>query len=185
MSIPSPVLTLDALNALDHDTFMQRFGGVYEHSPWVADGAWQHRPYASLAVLVDAFASTLAKADASAQRALILAHPELTGKAAVHKGLTAESAREQRGAGLDACTEAEFEQLQTLNAADRTRFGFPFIVAVTGLGRQDILARLTERVHNTPEVEFATALAQINRIAGFRLRALVEDTDRSTGQNTA
>ncbi len=174
-AMPSSRLTPQELQQLSYEDFMQRFGGVYEHSPWVAERTWPAHPFSNRSALALAMATTLAAADHAEQLALIRAHPELTGKAAVHASLTAESAREQRGAGLDACTPAEFEELHALNQSYRLRFGFPFVVAVTGLGRAEILAQLATRVTSQPEEEFTTALAQINRIAGFRLQALIAD----------
>src|SRR5258708_9720594 len=99
------------------------------------------------------------------QRALICAHPELASGARMADA----SVQEQSGAGLDRCSPAEFEAFQRLNAAYNARFGFPFIVAVKGLTRADILAAFEARLANEPETEFATAIAQIHRIAGFRL----------------
>ena len=107
------------------------------------------------------------------QLALMCAHPELAGKAAIRGELTADSAREQAGAGLNACTPAEFTELQALNLAYRQRFGWPFIIAVTGLSRADILAAMRQRLARAPEDEFAEALTQIVRIANIRLDALL------------
>ena len=103
------------------------------------------------------------------------AHPELAGKAAIRGELTADSAREQAGAGLNACTPAEFAELQALNLAYRQRFGWPFIIAVTGLSRTDILAAMRQRLARAPEDEFAEALSQIVRIANIRLNALLDE----------
>ena len=109
------------------------------------------------------------------QLQLVLAHPELTGRAGVRTDLTADSSREQRSAGLDQCTPEEFARLTELNARYRARHGIPFILAVAGRNREQILASLAERVDNTPEHEFATAIEQITRIAGFRLAMAVRD----------
>ena len=84
------------------------------------------------------------------------------------------SVREQRGAGLDRCSPDELEAFRRLNAAYLARFGHPFIIAVAGLSRGDILAAFADRLENDPETEFATAIAQIHRIAGFRLAALFD-----------
>ena len=101
-------------------------------------------------------------------------HPELAGKAAIAGCLTEESTREQRGAGLDQCSPAEFAQLTELNRAYQQRFGIPFIIAVKGLSRQDIIAAVERRLDNSHEGEIAESLAQVYRIGGFRLEALVE-----------
>ena len=101
--------------------------------------------------------------------ALIRAHPELAGRAKMADA----SVREQAGAGLDQCSAAEFDAFQRLNAAYNARFGFPFVIAVKGLGRADILAAFQARLANDPQTELATAIAQIHRIAGFRLADLL------------
>ena len=117
--------------------------------------------------------ATLAAADLDAKLALIRAHPELAGKLAIRGELTDASTREQAGAGLNLCSPDEFARLTALNSAYNTRFGFPFILAVRGHDRSSIIANMTQRIDNDCEVEIATALAQIERIAGFRLRDLV------------
>ena len=172
---PSPALTASALSRLDQAAFVAHLGSVYEHSPWIAERAWLSRPFPHREGLHLAMAEALRLASRSEQLTLILAHPELTGKASVHATLTADSTREQRGAGLDQCTPEEYERLQTLNAQYRARCGFPFILAVAGRNRHEILAALTERLTTTPEQEFETALNQIIRIAAFRLASLVAD----------
>lgn len=110
----------------------------------------------------------------SAQLALIRVHPDLAGKAALRGELTAESTREQAGAGLDQLTPDEFARFTELNERYTTRFGFPFIMAVKNATKHQILSGFEQRIDNTPELEFATALEQINRIAAFRIADLVE-----------
>jgi 2-oxo-4-hydroxy-4-carboxy-5-ureidoimidazoline decarboxylase len=156
---------------LTRDAFIARFGPVYEASPWVAEAVW---PAAASGALdeVEAMAAAMREAVDAAPRearlALIRAHPQL----AVAGRMAEASVREQKGAGLDQCSPEELDAFQSLNAAYLARFGHPFIVAVAGLSRGDILAAFTERMENNPEAEFATAIAQIHRIAGFRLAAL-------------
>ena len=117
-------------------------------------------------------ADILLSASHEAQLALINAHPDLAGKAAIRGELTAASSAEQAGAGIQDCSPEEFARFTALNAAYKARFGFPFIKAVKGSNRQQILAAFEQRLHHSPEQEFATALAEINRIALFRLQAL-------------
>jgi OHCU decarboxylase len=117
-------------------------------------------------------ARALLSAGREAQLALIDAHPDLAGQAALRGELTAASSAEQAGAGIDACSAEEFARFGELNAAYRARFGFPFIMAVKGSDRQQILDAFAQRLHNTPEQEFARALAEINQIALLRLQAL-------------
>ena len=152
--------------------FVERFASIYEHSPWVARGAWQRCNAAELAdadALAAAMRDEVEQASHAAQMTLIRAHPDLGGKAAVAGSLTTESAREQAGAGLDGCTPEQFERLQQLNDAYTNKFDFPFIVAVRGLQREDILAAMAQRLDNDPATEQRRALDEIHRIARFRL----------------
>jgi len=163
------MISLQQLNALDQAEFTRLLGGIYEHSPWVASRTWPQRPFASLAHLQAAMAGVLDAASADERLGVIRAHPELSGKAAVRSDLTADSRSEQKGAGLDQCSPEEFVQLQEGNRAYGEKFGFPFIIAVKGLGRQDIIAALQRRCANGLDAEIAEAVTQIQRIAGFRL----------------
>ena len=163
------MLSLDQVNALDQADFTALLGGIYEHSPWVARRSWPQRPFESLSRLQAAMAQALDSASADERMAVIRAHPELSGKAAVRRDLTADSRREQTGAGLDQCTAEEFAQLQEGNRAYAEKFGFPFIIAVRGLGRRDIIAALQRRCAHSREQEIAEAVAQIHRIAALRL----------------
>jgi 2-oxo-4-hydroxy-4-carboxy-5-ureidoimidazoline decarboxylase len=167
-------VTLDEANALPVAEFVVRFGGVFEHSPWVAERAAARRPFASVAELHAGMCAAVAAAGDAAQLGLLRAHPELASKAALAGELTADSAREQDAAGLRQCSPAELAALRRMNDAYHQRFGFPFIVAVRGLDRAGILARLEERLHRDRHTEFAEALRQVERIAALRLAALLE-----------
>ncbi|MCO5978513.1 2-oxo-4-hydroxy-4-carboxy-5-ureidoimidazoline decarboxylase [Ideonella oryzae] len=170
-------LTLDLLNRADHDTFCRLLAGVYEHSPWIAEGAWTRRPsdgFTTLAQLKRTLVEVVRAAPEAAQLDLIRAHPELAGKAMVAKTLTAESTGEQRSAGLTDCSPEEFARLQQLNADYNARFGWPFILAVkgprgAGLTRQQIIDTFARRLSGTKEFEFAECLRNIHRIAEIRL----------------
>jgi len=165
--------TLDQLNTLPRDAFETALSGIFEHSPWVAQQAAERRPFASVDALYAAMCEIVANAGDARQLALINAHPELAGKAAVRGELTAESTREQSGAGLAACSQEEFDKLQRLNRAYRDKFGFPFILAVRGYDRAGIIANFEARVDNARDVELRTSLEQIYRIARFRIDDLV------------
>lgn len=171
---PVSRMTLDELNALDRDAFTRALGGAFEHSPWIAHGAWQRRPFADLDALHRAMLQVVADGGHERQLALIRAHPELAGKAMLRRELTADSTSEQSGAGLDRCSPAEFARLHALNAAYVARFGFPFILAVRGYDRAGILARFEQRIENDPATEFEEALAQIGKITRFRLETLLQ-----------
>ncbi|GAA4338762.1 hypothetical protein GCM10023144_36190 [Pigmentiphaga soli] len=170
---PAP-LTLERLNACGAAEFAALLDGLYEHSPWVMQRAAASRPFRSAAALKYALCRAVREADRDEQLALIRAHPELAGKAAVAGRLTAASTGEQARAGLTHCTPEEFALIGQLNAAYAARFGFPFIIAVrgptgAGLTRHEIIAAMQRRLGNAPDTEFAEALRQIDRIAEIRL----------------
>ena len=167
-------MTLEELNARDRRGFVVALGGVFEDSPWVAEAAWRRHPFATLDALYRAMVDAVRGAAEDAQLALIRAHPELAGKAAVRGELTADSTAEQSGAGLAQCSPQEFARLQELNLAYNAKFGFPFIIAVKGLDRAAIIERFAERLERDRPTEFEEALQQIARIAWLRLEALVE-----------
>jgi 2-oxo-4-hydroxy-4-carboxy-5-ureidoimidazoline decarboxylase len=170
MNAPLPIATV---NDLPEKDFIAVFGRVFEHAPWVAERVASRRPFADRAAIHRAMADVVESADRARQMALVQGHPELAGKAAIDRSLTAESASEQGGAGLDRLTSAEFERFHGLNAAYRAKFGFPFIVAVRGLDKHAILEAFERRLGSTADAEFAEALRQVARIAEFRLSDLV------------
>jgi 2-oxo-4-hydroxy-4-carboxy-5-ureidoimidazoline decarboxylase len=166
-------MTLDSLNRADPDAFVAALGGIFEHSPWVAEQVVAHRPFASIEALHAAMCAAVAAAGHERQMALIRAHPQLAGKAAIRGELTESSTNEQRGAGLDQCSPEQFAEITRLNADYDARFGFPFILAVKGHTRDSIIANMRARIGHDRDAEIAEALKQIERIAGFRLEALV------------
>ncbi|HEY0287645.1 MAG TPA: 2-oxo-4-hydroxy-4-carboxy-5-ureidoimidazoline decarboxylase [Pseudomonas sp.] len=160
---------------LSREAFVEAFADIYEHSPWVAEKAWdlgQGNNLDDINVLHALMSDILLSADHAAQLALINAHPDLAGKAAVQGQLTQASTHEQAGAGIHQCTAEEFQRFTELNDAYKAKFAFPFIMAVKGSNRHQILAAFETRIHNGAETEFACALAEINKIALFRLQAL-------------
>lgn len=166
----------DRPSRLDRDTFVTRFGHVFEHSPWIAEVAFDEGLAAdadTAAGLHARLCAVLRRAPDGRQLALVRAHPDLAGRLALAKGLTAESSAEQAGAGLDRLTPEELKHVTELNEAYQSRFGFPFVVAVRGLGKNEILAQFERRLANDPATERATALAQIERIALLRLQAML------------
>jgi len=165
--------TITQLNNMPEAEFVTVLGGIYEHSPWFAEAAAQQRPFANTAELAAALRQAVDASGQDAQLKLVRAHPELAGKAAVRGELTAESTREQAGAGLDQCTPEEFQRLQALNDAYNRKFGFPFILAVRGYDRHGIIDAFATRIENEPAVELQTCINQIHRIAQFRLNDLV------------
>jgi 2-oxo-4-hydroxy-4-carboxy-5-ureidoimidazoline decarboxylase len=174
-------MTLAEVNALGHEQFVAVLGEVFERSPWVAEAASSMRPFASIDALHAAMVGAMRSASAAAQLALLRAHPELAGKAAIRGELTADSKIEQSGAGLDRCSPAEYARLQELNSAYNEKFGFPFIIAVKGLDRAAIIARFAERIARERAQEIDEALRQVGRIARFRLEALIDDGRQGGG----
>lgn len=163
-------MKLSAANGLGVAEFIASFGGIAEHSPWVAERAAAMRPFASREAMIGAFSACVMAADEAAQLALLRAHPDLAGRAK----LTAHSAGEQKGAGLDSLSADEFARFTAMNEDYKVRFGFPFIFAVKGATKHQILEAFAARLPNSREQEFATALAQVCRILRFRLEAEIE-----------
>jgi 2-oxo-4-hydroxy-4-carboxy-5-ureidoimidazoline decarboxylase len=164
----SPV-PLEAVNLMGVDELVATFGDITEHSPWVAEEAATRRPFANREAMIAAFQAAIGEAGVDRQHALLRAHPDLAGRAAIAGELTEDSAREQAGAGLDMLTSAEFDRFNALNQAYRDRHGMPFIFAVRGAPKHDILAAFEDRVDKPPEEELVTALEQVCRIVRFRL----------------
>ena len=166
-------VSLSELNQLSEADFVKLLGGIFEHSPWVAEGAASARPYNSVAELHAAMVRQIEGAGEQAQLKLIRAHPELAGKAAVRGELTDESTSEQAGAGLDQCSPQEYARLTELNEAYNKKFGFPFILAVKGYDRAGIIQQFERRLQRSVEDEKRESLQQIYKIGGFRLNDLV------------
>ena len=162
-------IDLAALNGLGRAEFLTALSEIYEHSPWAAEAALAARPGASLKALHDVMASAVQRADAATQLRLVLAHPDLAGKAARAGTLTVASASEQLDAGLDQMTEAEFTRFEQLNQAYTAKFGFPFIICVRRHSRDSILQQFEQRLQQDAAIELATALAEVERIAALRL----------------
>ena len=175
------------LNPAPHDLargrFIEIYGGIYEHSPWVAEAVFDAGLGAEDADpvhLAKRMAAVVVDGGADRQMALLKAHPELAGKLAVAGELTADSTAEQFSAGLDQCTPEEFGAFRDLNQRYGSKFGHPFIIAVRGLDRRAILQAFRQRISNTPEDEFATALNEVHKIAGLRLMQLAESSNEMT-----
>jgi 2-oxo-4-hydroxy-4-carboxy-5-ureidoimidazoline decarboxylase len=161
-------MTIEDLDAMDRDAFIDALGWVFERAPWVAERVWPQRPFDTVEALHAAMANVVADAPLAEQLALIRAHPDLGAKARMSDAST----QEQSGAGLDRMSPDAFQRLHKLNAAYREKFGFPFIYAVKGSTADGILRALEARISADPESERATALAHIRRIAQFRLEDL-------------
>ena len=159
---------------MDTGAFIAKYGGVYEHSPWVAEQVADtvSATETDLELLARLMADVVDNASTERQLALIRAHPDLAGKAQIAGELTADSSAEQASAGLDQCSKVEYERFQALNEAYKDKFGFPFVMAVRGSSRAEILEAFGERLQNDNDTEFETALAEIHKIAVLRLEAM-------------
>ena len=167
----------EAPATLAREAFVNRFGSIYEHSPWVAERTWERGldvTHSEVSTLSQAMAQTLLSATDDEQLQLIRAHPDLAGKAAVAGNLTHESTDEQASAGLDQCTPEELKKFTELNDAYKAKFDMPFIMAVRGSNRHLILAAFEERLPNEHATERQRAVQEINRIAQLRLTTMAE-----------
>jgi len=173
-------MTLADLNTLDAPAFAAALAGVFEHSPWIVERTGASRPFGSIDELHRALIDTVTRATEAQQLALLRAHPELAGKAAIAGEMTAASVDEQASAGLAACTPEELAQINELNRRYNARFGFPFILAVRDLDRRQILDEFARRVERERDVEFAEGLAQVAKITRLRLDSLLGATTPST-----
>lgn len=165
---------LDRINRMDRLEFVDSFGAVYEHSPWVAERALARRPFANRAALVAAMQSVVAEAPREAQLALIRAHPELAGAETAAGRLTAHSSGEQARLGFSTLGRTEFKRMSELNRRYRERHGFPCIIALAlHATRESVFAEFEKRIGNDTDAEIALALDQIGHIARGRLEKLV------------
>ncbi len=157
----------------DKSDFVERYGGIYEHSPWVAEQVFDAGgAELSSSALIDAFATTVDDASDAQKLALICAHPDLAGRVAMAGKLSPDSSREQASAGLDACSPEELRTFKSLNDRYREKFGFPFVMAVKNSGRQEIITAMANRLEHDPATEFHRALAEIHQIAKLRFEGM-------------
>jgi allantoate deiminase/N-carbamoyl-L-amino-acid hydrolase len=170
------MIELQALNEASGDEFVAALASIFEHSPWVAQKTAQGRPFASVIALHRALCETVMQAPQAQQLALIRAHPELAGRAAIRGDLTAASTNEQRRAGLADCTPHELQRLNSLNAAYVSHHGFPFVLAVRGHTRQSVIAEMERRSTHNAREEMQAAQQEIFNIARFRLADLVQES---------
>ena len=169
-------MNISDVNVMAEAAFVAALGGVFEHSPWVAQRAFAARPFANVAALHAAMVAAVDAATEDERLALLRAHPELAGRAAVRGELTADSTTEQAGAGLAQCSPEEFARITALNRRYNERFGFPFILAVKGWDRAGIIGEFARRVERDRASELAECLAQVARITRFRLDAMFAGT---------
>ncbi len=167
--------TLRALNAMDRESFARALGSVFEGPPWIVGQVWEARPFASVEDLHRVLCDVMYAAPVERQVALLRAHPDLVGRAALAGTLSRVSTGEQAAAGLDRLSPDEIATFQRYNAAYAERFGFPFVICVRENKKESILAGLATRLRNTREQEIATGLGEVAKIAALRLRDVVAD----------
>ncbi|MBZ0130540.1 MAG: allantoinase PuuE [Rhodobacteraceae bacterium] len=158
---------------MDRDTFVAEFGGIFEHSAWIAEGAFALElgaTHDNAIGLHNALARVFRAASPDQRLGVLNAHPDLAGKLAAAKRLTAESTAEQASVGLDALTDAERAAFEQQNAAYTKKFGFPFIIAVRDHSKASIMQAFQRRIGNDRDAEFAEACRQVERIALLRLQ---------------
>jgi OHCU decarboxylase len=166
-------MTLAQLNSLSRDDFVRVVGPVFERSPWIAEAAWPRRPFASVEALHRAFTETVANGGEEKQLALIRAHPDLAGRAALAGALTRESTGEQVSAGLVQLAPDERELFRKNNVAYQQKFGFPFVICARLNKKQAILDGFRVRLNHSREEEIKTALEEIGKIAYLRLQDII------------
>jgi len=169
-------ISLDTLNAADRANFAAALGGIFEHSPWVAERAHERAPFDTVTDLFAVMHATVDRATKDEQLALVRSHPDLAGRAARAGTLTTASTAEQGALGLDRLSDAEFERFERLNKAYKKKFGFPFVVCIQRQTRAAILDSFERRLGNDADTELATALAEISLIARLRLAEMMEGT---------
>jgi chitin deacetylase len=171
-----PHIRSDRPSAMEKAAFVARYGGIFEHSPWIAERAWQMElgpAHDSAVGLLNALARAFRSATPEERMAVLRAHPDLAGKLALARRLTPESTSEQASAALDALTDTERVEFQRLNSAYMAKHGFPFIIAVRDHDKAGILASFNARLAHDTATEFATACAQVERIAALRLKDIL------------
>ena len=166
-------MTIADLNAAERGSFVAAIGFAFEDSPWIAERAWEQRPFGDVEALLACMNAIVAESPLERRVALIAAHPDLAGRVAREGRLGPASANEQAAVGLDRLTPAEIARFERLNAAYRARFGFPFVICAREQTKTSILEALEQRVRSERDVEIATALEQIGRIARLRLMDVV------------
>lgn len=173
-------LTVEDLNQVDKERFVDVLGGVYEESPWVAERTWSKRPFTSIDDLQQAMADTVRNASREEQLALLRAHPDLGGRT----DMTDESQEEQASAGLDELHPDRYETFQRLNETYREKFGFPFIMAVKDESVDAIQRAMENRIDHSRSKEFQTALDEVNVIVDLRLEELTVPREDTQEQRT-
>jgi 2-oxo-4-hydroxy-4-carboxy-5-ureidoimidazoline decarboxylase len=173
--VPAAAQEIDmaAINAMDQPAFVQKFGGIFEKSPWVAEKAWASRPFASVDAMHAAMVTVVKYAPLPSQLALLQSHPDLAGKEAQAGAMTNSSVSEQASAGLNALSKPEMDKITEYNAAYKAKFGFPFIIAVRMHTKEGIFFDFARRLTNDTQTEYLNDLQNVYAITRLRLAAML------------
>lgn len=174
-SLPARAQDIDmaGINAMDQPAFVQKFGGIFEKSPWVAEQAWEKRPFASVDTLHAAMVQVVKFAPLPSQLALLQSHPDLAGKEAQAGTMTSSSVSEQASAGLNALSKPEVQKIAGFNSAYKQKFGFPFIIAVRMHTKEGIFFDFSQRLANDTQTEYQNDLQNVYAITRLRLAAML------------
>ncbi len=175
--MPTKSVTLQTINQFDQQHFVEALSSLFEGPPWMVEQAWQARPFQGQTQLHQALCEVMYKAPVAQQVALIQAHPDLVGRAALAGTLTPASSSEQAAAGLDRLSAEEISTFTQYNQRYQECFGFPFVICARENKKESILAGFATRMDNTREQEIETALGEIAKICWFRLQDLLVDAD--------
>ncbi len=170
-------ITLQQINEYDQGDFVAALRGLFEGPPWIVTQSWYARPFATLTQLHQTFCQVMYDASLEQKIALLQAHPDLVGRAALAGTLTSESTQEQASAGLNTLSPTEITTFTQFNQAYQNRFGFPFVICVRENKKASILAGFSERIHHPRPQEIEIALAEVAKICLFRLHDLVTQDD--------
>jgi 2-oxo-4-hydroxy-4-carboxy-5-ureidoimidazoline decarboxylase len=174
-SATSQKIPVSELNKMEQSEFVRIVGPAFEHSPWIAEIAWKQKTFANIGALRDGLCEVIKNAGEEKQLALIRAHPDLVGRAALAGTLTRESTGEQAAAGLNTLSPEEIKLFQQYNAAYKDKFDFPFVICARLNKKEAILQGFERRIKNTKEQEIQAALEEIFKIAELRLQDLIND----------
>ena len=174
MDAAKPIYNVAQLNSMERGEFVRVVGPVFEHSPWIAEAAWPKRPFTDPRRLHEALCETVREAGEERQLALICAHPDLVGRAALAGTMTPASTSEQASAGLGRLSAEEIDQFQKHNVAYREKFGFPFVICARLNKKEAILGAFPIRLEHSRPEEIKTALEEIGKIAYLRLQDIVQ-----------
>ena len=162
--------SIDKFNKLSKTEFISIFGNIFEKTEWIAERCYESKPYNNLDELVSKMMKIFENSEKEKHLEILNSHPDL----AVEKKLTEDSKNEQKNASLNQCTDEEFVEFKKLNEEYKKKFGFPFIIAVKGKNKEEILNSFRQRITNNINLEFEEAKKQVKKIASFRLGEIIK-----------